>query len=135
MVDEPRWTVIAPLRPRFRDTDAMGHINNAVYMTYLEVARRVGVLAQGVNFPGHFLVRVAIEDAWLFLDPFSGGRTLTPADLEAVLARDRSADRAFERRVASIVDRVRRGGATRGSPPAGSPASARRWCWHATRTP
>ena len=30
--------------------------------------------------------------------------------LEAVLARDRSADRAFERRVASIVDRVRRGG-------------------------
>jgi len=28
---------------------------------YLEVARRVGVLAQGVNFPGHFLVRVAIR--------------------------------------------------------------------------
>lgn len=30
--------------------------------------------------------------------------------LAAVLARDRSADRVFERRVASIVDRVRRGG-------------------------
>jgi acyl-CoA thioester hydrolase len=28
------------LRPRFRDTDAMGHINNAVYITYLEVARQ-----------------------------------------------------------------------------------------------
>ena len=40
MVDEPRWTVIAPLRPRFRDTDAMGHINNAVYVTYIEVARQ-----------------------------------------------------------------------------------------------
>ena len=40
-------------------------------VVYLEVARRVGVLAQGVNFPGHFLVRVAIEDAWLFLDPYS----------------------------------------------------------------
>jgi len=26
--------------PRFRDTDAMGHINNAVYVTYLEVARQ-----------------------------------------------------------------------------------------------
>lgn len=24
---------------RFRDTDAMGHVNNAVYFTYLEVAR------------------------------------------------------------------------------------------------
>jgi regulator of sirC expression with transglutaminase-like and TPR domain len=54
---------------------------------YLEVARRVGVLAQGVNFPGHFLVRVAIEDAWLFLDPFSRGRELTPADLEALLRK------------------------------------------------
>lgn len=29
-----------PIRPRFRDTDAMGHINNAVYITYLEVARQ-----------------------------------------------------------------------------------------------
>jgi acyl-CoA thioester hydrolase len=28
------------LRPRFRDTDAMGHINNAVYVTYIEVARQ-----------------------------------------------------------------------------------------------
>jgi acyl-CoA thioester hydrolase len=28
------------LSPRFRDTDAMGHINNAVYVTYLEVARQ-----------------------------------------------------------------------------------------------
>ena len=54
---------------------------------YLEVARRVGVLAQGVNFPGHFLVRVAIEDAWLFLDPYSRGRELTPVDLEALLRK------------------------------------------------
>lgn len=54
---------------------------------YLEVARRVGVLAQGVNFPGHFLVRVAIEDAWLFLDPYSRGAVLTPADLEDLLRK------------------------------------------------
>jgi len=25
---------------RFRDSDAMGHVNNAVYLTYLEVARQ-----------------------------------------------------------------------------------------------
>jgi regulator of sirC expression with transglutaminase-like and TPR domain len=54
---------------------------------YLEVARRVGVLAQGVNFPGHFLVRVAIEDAWLFLDPYSRGKTLSPSDLETLLRK------------------------------------------------
>jgi acyl-CoA thioester hydrolase len=40
MTDPDRWTIVAPLRPRFRDTDAMGHINNAVYVTYLEVARQ-----------------------------------------------------------------------------------------------
>ena len=63
---------------------------------YLEVARRVGVLAQGVNFPGHFLVRVAIEDAWLFLDPFSRGRVMTPADLEALLRQTTTANAVLE---------------------------------------
>lgn len=29
----------AEIRVRFRDTDGMGHVNNAVYLTYLEVAR------------------------------------------------------------------------------------------------
>ncbi|MFI5254598.1 MAG: acyl-CoA thioesterase [Candidatus Limnocylindrales bacterium] len=28
-----------PLDVRFRDTDAMGHVNNAVYLTYFEAAR------------------------------------------------------------------------------------------------
>lgn len=63
---------------------------------YLEVARRLGVLAQGVNFPGHFLVRVAIEDAWLFLDPFSGGRVMLPADLEALLKKTTNPDAVLE---------------------------------------
>jgi regulator of sirC expression with transglutaminase-like and TPR domain len=63
---------------------------------YLEVARRVGVLAQGVNFPGHFLVRVAIEDAWLFLDPFTNGRTLAPADLEALLRKTTTPNAVLE---------------------------------------
>lgn len=35
------FTVLHEMRPRFRDTDAMGHLNNAVYVTYLEVARQV----------------------------------------------------------------------------------------------
>src|ERR1051325_2401403 len=59
---------------------------------YLEVARRVGVLAQGVNFPGHFLVRAATEAAWLFIDPYSGGpdrrgRERPPSDLESLLRK------------------------------------------------
>jgi acyl-CoA thioester hydrolase len=35
------FTLTHELTPRFRDTDAMGHINNAVYVTYIEVARQV----------------------------------------------------------------------------------------------
>lgn len=44
-------------RVRFRDCDAMGHVNNAVYSTYLEQAR-IGVLGS----LGHYiLARVEID--------------------------------------------------------------------------
>ncbi len=33
------FRLLVPIEPRFRDTDAMGHLNNAVYVTYFEVAR------------------------------------------------------------------------------------------------
>jgi acyl-CoA thioester hydrolase len=33
------YKLSVPIQVRFRDTDAMGHINNAVYLSYLEVAR------------------------------------------------------------------------------------------------
>ena len=38
--DSPDFHVHADIEVRFRDTDAMGHVNNAVYVTYLEVARQ-----------------------------------------------------------------------------------------------
>lgn len=33
------FTVSTDVQVRFRDTDAMGHVNNAVYLSYLEIAR------------------------------------------------------------------------------------------------
>ena len=33
------YTVSTDIQVRFRDTDAMGHVNNAVYLSWLEVAR------------------------------------------------------------------------------------------------
>jgi acyl-CoA thioester hydrolase len=33
------FAFVIPLELRFRDLDAMGHVNNAVYVTYLEMAR------------------------------------------------------------------------------------------------
>ena len=33
------YRLTTPVRVRFRDMDALGHVNNAVYLTYLEEAR------------------------------------------------------------------------------------------------
>lgn len=44
-------------RVRFRDCDALGHVNNAVYSTYLEEAR-IGVLGDLASF---ILARVEID--------------------------------------------------------------------------
>jgi acyl-CoA thioester hydrolase len=35
----PGYRVHCPVEVRFRDCDPMGHVNNAVYLTYLEIAR------------------------------------------------------------------------------------------------
>lgn len=59
-------------------------------LVYCEVARRVGVRARGVSFPGHFLVRVDAserEDAPVLVDPFFGGRRLDDAGLKKLLER------------------------------------------------
>ena len=59
---------------------------------YVEIARRVGVAARGVGFPGHFLVRVDGGPAPLILDPFAGGAELDRAGLHALHARFARAD-------------------------------------------
>ncbi|HTQ42126.1 MAG TPA: tetratricopeptide repeat protein [Polyangiaceae bacterium] len=59
-------------------------------LVYCEVARRVGVRARGVSFPGHFLVRVDAqerEDAPVAVDPFFGGRLLDQVGLQRLLER------------------------------------------------
>lgn len=39
---------------------------------WLELATGIGLDAQGVGFPGHFLVRVQLAQGPVFLDPFTG---------------------------------------------------------------
>ena len=59
-------------------------------VVYCEVARRAGVRARGVSFPGHFLVRVDAansDDAPIAVDPFFGGRRLDDAGLQTLLKR------------------------------------------------
>src|SRR6185369_878017 len=53
---------------------------------YVEVARRAGVRASGVGFPGHFLVRIERESGDpLIVDPFNSGRVLGRPTLESML--------------------------------------------------
>jgi acyl-CoA thioester hydrolase len=39
LVAVPGFKLTVPVEVRFRDTDAMGHVNNACYLTYCEIAR------------------------------------------------------------------------------------------------
>lgn len=41
-------------------------------VVYLEVARRVGLEAAGIGFPGHFLAKVSAADGEIVVDPFYG---------------------------------------------------------------
>jgi len=59
-------------------------------IVYCEVARRVGVPAKGVGFPGHFLVRIDPPGRGrpaLVVDPFFGGRVLGDDELRGRLRR------------------------------------------------
>ena len=71
--------VHCPIEVRFRDCDSMGHVNNAVYLTYLEQARfaywkaaDIGRLAGEVSY---IIARVEID----FRAPATTGQTLDVA--------------------------------------------------------
>lgn len=55
----------------------------------LEVGWRLGLPVEGVNFPGHFLVRYRGEAKQFLIDPFHGGMMRTRKEVEQILARQR----------------------------------------------
>jgi regulator of sirC expression with transglutaminase-like and TPR domain len=50
-------------------------------VVYLEVGRRIGLALHGVAFPGHFLVKCAVRDGAIVLDPYGRGASLSMEDL------------------------------------------------------
>ena len=75
----PEFRVHRPVEVRFRDCDPMGHVNNAVYLTYLELARfayweaaDIGRLAGEVSY---IIARVEID----FRSPATTGQVLDVA--------------------------------------------------------
>src|SRR4051794_24890540 len=72
---------------------------------YLEIGRRGGMRLEGVNFPGHFLVRApnAAED--LIIDPFHAGALLTEVDCRQLLREYVGDETAFDRGLLATATR------------------------------
>ena len=59
----------------------------ALAILYLHVARAQGWHAEGLAFPGHFLLRVGIDGARHVLDPFNDGEVVEAPVLRSLLQR------------------------------------------------
>ncbi|MFG3283115.1 tetratricopeptide repeat protein [Streptomyces sp. NPDC048111] len=55
-------------------------------VVWIEVARRAGAPVYGVALPGHFVVGFGTGGDRVLVDPFDGGRLLTGADAELLVA-------------------------------------------------
>ncbi len=69
-------------------------------LIYIEVARRAGLAIDGINFPGHFLVRCPDDQRpgdGFIVDPFHGGALLSEGDCRALLQKHVGPEAAFDR--------------------------------------
>ena len=57
----------------------------ALGILYLHAARAQGFAADGINFPGHFMIRIGEDGARLIVDPFNDGIKRTAVDLRELL--------------------------------------------------
>jgi regulator of sirC expression with transglutaminase-like and TPR domain len=75
-------------------------------IVYLEVARRAGLRMDGVNFPGHFLLRVPTgiggpvrdDGEFLIVDPFHGGALLDQDDCQQLFQEHTGGDSELDAR-------------------------------------
>ena len=78
-------------------------------IVYLEVGRRAGVRLEGVNFPGHFLVRApgspSDADEELIIDPFHAGALLSEIDCRHLLRQHLGDEAAFDRSLLATATR------------------------------
>jgi regulator of sirC expression with transglutaminase-like and TPR domain len=79
-------------------------------VVYMEVARRAGLHIDGVNFPGHFLVRCpevgSRGSGGLIIDPFHGGALLSEHDCRLLLQRQVGSEVAFSKSLLAPTTRM-----------------------------
>ena len=67
-------------------------------IVYMEVARRAGLQVDGINFPGHFLVRCPqAHSEQLVIDPFHSGALLSEHNCRLLLQKHVGSEVAFSR--------------------------------------
>ena len=79
-------------------------------VVYMEVASRAGIQIDGVNFPGHFLVRCPeMNDAMgtdLIIDPFHGGAMLSEHKCRVLLQKHVGSKVAFSKALVAAATRT-----------------------------
>jgi regulator of sirC expression with transglutaminase-like and TPR domain len=77
-------------------------------IVYMEVARRAGLQVDGINFPGHFLVRCAPTDTGhqLVIDPFHSGALLSEHNCRLLLQKHVGSEVAFSRALLAPATRT-----------------------------
>ena len=72
-------------------------------LVYIEVARRAGVRVDGVNFPGHFLLRLPKPSLHttdqVIIDPFHGGNILSELDCRQLMRKHSDGNTEFNERL------------------------------------
>lgn len=78
-------------------------------VVYLDIARQSGVPMEGVNFPGHFLVRwrppAGHHGPDLIVDPFHAGALLSEGDCRELLRKHLGDEASYNRRLLARADK------------------------------
>ena len=54
-------------------------------LVYIEVARRLGMVFEGIGLPGHFVIRTGPPEQELYVDVFSKGEIMSRSDCEGIV--------------------------------------------------
>lgn len=81
-------------------------LGNPISLAIVQItlAQRLGLALEGVSFPGHFLVRMPLDDGIVVLDPFHRGRTLDLPELRRRARSELSARDIDDQRLANLLE-------------------------------
>lgn len=81
-------------------------LGNPISLAIIQItlAQRLDLPLEGVSFPGHFLVRMPLDDGIVVLDPFHRGRTLDLPELRRRARSELSARDIDDQRLANLLE-------------------------------